>query len=196
MSQNTQLVPYPTGIFRFVARLPLQLHRLGLGQLLQITPYMIVTTRGRVSGLPRPVMLEFRRHGSKIYVISGWGNRPDWYKNILIDPEVTIQHGGQTFRARGSHVEDTAEAMRALALFRRYGIAYDLVLSRMSSAESIDLRTLTDIANEFTIVRFDKQPGEPHLPGVQPDPDRQRNALFIGGLLGLILLWLIWRNQR
>lgn len=186
--RSTGFLPYPGGSLRPIARLPLQLYRLGLGWLLGPVPLLILTARGRSSGLPRHTVLEYRRHGSKYYLISGWGAFPDWVKNIERNPQVTIQHGSTERAARASVVKDTAEALRAVYMFRRNSPLAEVILSSMSSADTIDLRTLTRVANEFTVVRLDPEPGEPPLPGVEARY-RWLGLLLLAGLA----LWLLWR---
>ena len=68
-------LPYPQGLGRWLLRLPLLLYRLGLGWLANSFRLMVLTTWGRKSGLPRHTAIEYRAHGSKIYVISAWGSR-------------------------------------------------------------------------------------------------------------------------
>ena len=54
-------------------RAPLYLYQLGWGPMLNWIPLLILTTRGLDSGEPHHVVVEYRRHGSKYYVVSGWG---------------------------------------------------------------------------------------------------------------------------
>jgi deazaflavin-dependent oxidoreductase (nitroreductase family) len=71
-------------------RAPLIAWRMGLGPLL--TPiFMVLATRGRVSGLPRYSVLEYMVVDGTVYISSGWGERAHWYRNILADPHVTTQ---------------------------------------------------------------------------------------------------------
>ncbi len=168
MAQQSTLIPYPRGLLKWLLFLPLYLYRIGLGWLLAPTPLLILTTRGRKSGLPRHVVLESRQHGSKIYAVSGWGNRPHWVKNLQADPIVTIQYQGATHCARAHIVENSAEAMRALYMFQRTSRFYEILFASMSSAESLDLRKLIDVAGEFTVVRFEIVDDMPCFPGVQP----------------------------
>lgn len=191
------LIPYPRGILRTILRLPLLLHRLGWGALLAPAPLMILTTRGRITGLPRPVVLEYRRHGSKLYVVSGWGTRPQWYRNLQQDASVTVQLGTKARAARASQVRDSAEALRALYMFQRTSGLYDTLLASMSSADSLDLRKLADVADEFTVVRFDLREGPPPLPGVEPSLRWLGNLLLLlgAGLLLARLLWGLWRKR-
>jgi deazaflavin-dependent oxidoreductase (nitroreductase family) len=178
-----QFIAYPTGLLRLVLRMPLTLFRLGLGDLLNVLRLLILTTRGRKSGQARHVAVEYRRHGSKIYVISGWGERPDWYQNLLADPLVTIQLGRQSLSALADKVTDPAEALRAVNLFRRDApTRYDAVLGRLVDDE-ISGFSLPDVSPQFTIVRLDIIADEPLLPGLGMD----RIWLWPAAIIGLVL---------
>ena len=187
--RSNNIVPYPKGLLLWTLRAPISLYHLGLGWLLGLTTFMVLTTRGRKSGLPRHVVLEFRRHGSRYYVVSGWGTRPQWYQNLLADPYVTIQHGRQTLRARAVPVNDPAEALRAVHLFSRSTRVHDILLSSMSTETAINLRTLTEVADEFTVVRLQIEQGDPPLAGVE----RRVHWGLPLALLGLPLIWLLLR---
>lgn len=163
-----QSLPYPAGLLRLLLRLPLLLHRLGLGWMLSPFPFFVLTTRGRKSGLPRHAVLEWRRHGSRFYVVSAWGRRSQWLKNLVADPIVTVQNGHVARRARACVVEDPAETLRAVYMFRKHSPLYDRILSSISSADTIDFLTLSEVADEFTVVRLEPEAGEPALPGVRP----------------------------
>ena len=52
---------------------------------------MIMTTTGRKSGKPRQTAIEFHEFMGRKYVLSGWGTKTDWYRNIEADPHSTIQ---------------------------------------------------------------------------------------------------------
>jgi len=182
-------LPYPSGVLRLMLRLPLWLYRLGLGPLVGLIPFMVITTRGRRSGLPRHAILEYRQHGRKIYVVSGWGTHPNWYQNLLANPIVTLQTGGEELRARAVPIRDAQEALRALYMFRRRSPLYARLFARMSSAERIDLDTLVDVSAEFTVVRFDVLPEEPadDLPGVPPSHAWITALVSLG--LAVMALW-------
>src|SRR5688500_9087772 len=94
-----QFIPYPQGLWRIVARTPLYLYQAGLGWMLRPFNLLILTTQGRKTGLARHTALEYRRHGSKLYLISAWGERPHWYQNLLINPAVTVQFNGRDCKA-------------------------------------------------------------------------------------------------
>jgi deazaflavin-dependent oxidoreductase (nitroreductase family) len=179
-----QFIPYPTGLLRLALRMPLTLFRLGLGDLLNIMRLLVLTTRGRKSGQARHVAVEYRRHGSKIYMVSGWGERPDWYQNLLADPLVTIQLGRHTLSALADKVTDPAEALRAVNLFRRDApTRYDAVLGRLVDDEISGFK-LPDVSPQFTIVRLDIIADEPLLIGLGVD----RVWLWPVALIGLVLM--------
>lgn len=163
------LFPYPYGLLRWAMRAPLLAYRTGLGDWMNAIHLMVLTTRGRRSGKPRHAPIEYRRHGSKIYLISVWDERPHWYQNLLADPLATIQLGGQTVSALADPVTDPAEALRALQLFRRVAPSrYDAVLGRLIE-EDVNARTLPDVSGQFTIMRLNLISDAPILPSVPRD---------------------------
>jgi deazaflavin-dependent oxidoreductase (nitroreductase family) len=164
--QAYQWIPYPTGVVRWLMRMPLLAYRLGLGNVLSAAHLLVLTTRGRKTGRVHHTPIEYRKHGKKVYLVSGWGERPHWYQNVLVEPHVTVQLGGKTFDAVGRQVTDTAEALRALSLFRRVAPArYDAVLGRLIESD-VSGKTLPDYSSQFTIMRLDLTADIPSLPGV------------------------------
>lgn len=68
-------------------------------------PVLLLTTKGRKSGRPHVTPLNFSTDYERLVVIASKGgsaSHPDWYLNIEVDPEVTIEHAGEAFRARAS----------------------------------------------------------------------------------------------
>lgn len=191
----SSFIPYPTGRLRRLARLPIYLYRLGLGSLASIWPIMILTTRGRKTGKPRYAALEYRRHGSKFYVVSLWGTQPQWYKNLLADPRATVQVGRRIFGVRAAKVDNAAEAARVLYMFHRTApVIYDPLLMRMSAADSIDLTTLGEVSGKFTIMRLDAVPETPTLPVVRSDWGWLVPLVGLG--LMLTLVFALVRSRR
>lgn len=190
MSDSKAFASGPRGFARSVFRFPISLYRLGWGGVLGWLPMLVMTTKGRRSGLARHVMVEFRRHGSKYYVFSGWGERTDWYRNLLQHPRVTIQHGAHVFAAEAKPVQDNAEALRALYLFTRNSWLYERVFAGMSSAQAADLNSLADVAQEFTLVRLEPSDETPELPPVELYDEQTRQIATIVALIVLIRILL------
>jgi deazaflavin-dependent oxidoreductase (nitroreductase family) len=86
----------PTGLTRFLFRIPVHVYRLRLGWLFG-SRLLLLNHIGRVSGKPRQTILEVaERDGDSYVVASGWGLTAAWYRNILHTPDVTIQVGRRT----------------------------------------------------------------------------------------------------
>lgn len=179
--------PYPKGSAKQLLRLPVLGYRLGLGRLLEAAHIMVLTTRGSATGLPRHTAIEFRTHGSKLYIVSIWGARPHWYQNLLKYPEVTIQRGGRTYSAIAHPVTNSGEALRVLHLFRRRapGI-YDSIIARLSDRSSVDSRSLHEVTSAFTIVRIEPTGRSLPLPPVPVNRNWMVPAAGVAGF-GLIL---------
>ncbi len=188
LTRRTPSLPYPRGAGRWLLRLPLTFYRLGLGDALNALHIMILGTVGRVSGQPRYTPIEYRRHGSKLYLVSAWGDQPHWYKNLLATPNVLVQQGSHAYGACAQIVTNSGEALRVLRLFRnRAPFVYDPLIARLSDREQIDERTLPDIAHTITIVRLDPQPDVPPIPPIRAD----RGWMLWSAVIAAITLLLI-----
>lgn len=96
----------PSGWKRILWRAPIWLYRLGLGGLMG-DHFLLLTHTGRSSGLPRQAVLEIvdRDVENQIYyVVSGFGEKADWYRNIIKNPDVTIQIGRKKIAAIAEQV--------------------------------------------------------------------------------------------
>jgi deazaflavin-dependent oxidoreductase (nitroreductase family) len=158
------LIPYPRGAGLLLVRLPLIGYRLGLGGLLNLGRVMVLGTCGRRSGQTRYTAIEYRNHGSKTYVVSAWGERPNWVQNLKTSPEVIMQKGQRSFAGRAEIVTNRGEALRVLHLFRRRApFVYDPLIARLSARERVNERSLPDISGEITIVRIEPTTAPPTL---------------------------------
>lgn len=96
-------------------RMPLLYWRLGLKPLLvraRLFRFLVLTTKGRRSGQTRHTMLVHFVLDGRIYIGAGWGERTQWYQNILADPRVTVQARGPAFGAVARVITDDAELRR------------------------------------------------------------------------------------
>jgi deazaflavin-dependent oxidoreductase (nitroreductase family) len=92
-------------------------------------PVILLTTLGVRSGLPHVTPLNFTRDGDRLAVIASKGGsatHPDWYHNLLANPEVTIEHGEETFQARARTADEPErtrlfdQQARAMPFFEGY----------------------------------------------------------------------------
>jgi len=77
--------------------------------------WVLLTTRGRRTGLPREVLLPCRRIGDTVVVFSAYGHRSDWTRNLLRDPRVDVTCNGQRVQARAELIDDEARKRDLLA---------------------------------------------------------------------------------
>jgi deazaflavin-dependent oxidoreductase (nitroreductase family) len=79
--------------------------RAGAVQSERKNPVILVTSVGRRTRKPLVTPLNFSVDGDRLVVIASAGGadrHPAWYLNLVADPEVTIERGSETFRARAS----------------------------------------------------------------------------------------------
>ena len=71
-------------------------------------PVVLLTTTGRRTGKPRtnPLVCQFAEDGT-VYVFASKGGAPsdpDWYRNLLANPEVRVEIGTESFDATAEPV--------------------------------------------------------------------------------------------
>jgi deazaflavin-dependent oxidoreductase (nitroreductase family) len=89
----------PTGALRLALRLPIYLYHLNLGWLL-VHRFLLLIHQGRESGLLRETVLEvilYEPATRESVVLSAWGEKADWYRNIEAAPALEIRTGGQRY---------------------------------------------------------------------------------------------------
>jgi len=70
---------------------------------------LILTTTGARSGEPRVAPLVYSGDGDRLVIVASKGGAPDnpaWYTNLTANPVVTVETGGETFRARAVEAHD------------------------------------------------------------------------------------------
>lgn len=120
-----------------LARFPRHLYRVGLGRLFGWRMVLIEHT-GRRSGLRRQTVVEVvQRTERSVDVAAAWGERSDWYRNLMADPTCRISTGSWRRRpAVASRLapQDAAEVLTrygrdhpraARALGRRFALPFD-----------------------------------------------------------------------
>lgn len=184
-----QIMVYPTDTWRkLMFKAPLYVWRLGLGRLL-IPHFLVLTTTGRKSGLPRHTMLEYSQVDGKIYIASGWGDRSQWYKNAMADPLVTVQPVGKaTLSGRIERVTDESE-------FRQL---YEAMQASPIMAEWLKTYNIPNTIQDFVanrdklhILRVDAT-NEPTPPPLESD---LRWITWLVGGLFFVLVWILSRSD-
>jgi deazaflavin-dependent oxidoreductase (nitroreductase family) len=71
-------------------------------------PLLLLTTKGRKSGAARTSPMMYLADGDRLLVFASKGGaptNPDWYRNLVDEPEVTVEVGTETYRAQAHPVE-------------------------------------------------------------------------------------------
>ncbi len=92
-------------------------------------PVILLTTTGAKTGREHVTPLNFSLDGDRLVVIASKGGssrHPAWYHNLVANPEVTIENGGERFRARARTAEEPERSRlydrqaRAMPFFDAY----------------------------------------------------------------------------
>ena len=68
--------------------------------------WVLLTTRGRKTGLPREVLLPCARDGNRVLVVSTYGWRSAWLRNVEACPDVEVTVRGKKLAGRAEIVDD------------------------------------------------------------------------------------------
>ena len=77
--------------------------------------FLILITKGRISGKKRRTPLEYHRIDGIITIFSGRGDESGWMKNIHNSPEsVWARHGFHSFHAKVDIIQDELEKLKII----------------------------------------------------------------------------------
>ena len=86
-------------------------------------PLLLLTTIGAKSGLPRTSPLMYIPDGDQLLVLAsnfGASKHPDWYHNLLVHPNVTVEVGSETYRATAATLVGIEREQTWAMLVERY----------------------------------------------------------------------------
>jgi len=81
--------------FKYFNKFMIFMWQLGLGKWVNFWPevvgrIMVITHRGRRSGLKRRTPVNYAQVGDDVYCVAGFGERTDWYRNVRKQPQVEV----------------------------------------------------------------------------------------------------------
>lgn len=82
------------------------------------TPLLLLHTTGAKSGQQRTNPLAYRKEGDHYIIIASKGGaptHPDWYHNLLANPDVTVEVDQEKFRAKAHAFKEGSERDRLFA---------------------------------------------------------------------------------
>jgi deazaflavin-dependent oxidoreductase (nitroreductase family) len=108
-------------VFKWIFKMPILQYKLGMGWM--IGKYvLLLTTKGRKTGLPRhtPLEYEYDRENDRYRIAAGWGGNTDWYKNLKVNPKVHVQVGRREFDAIAEIASDEEVARYMMNVSSRH----------------------------------------------------------------------------
>ncbi len=150
----------PRGWTRRFYRLPIALYRAGLGGLLG-RRFLLLHHVGRRSARPRQAVLEvvYRDPASHSCIVaSGFGERADWFLNLMAQPEASIELGWKRINVHAQRLPASDAEREMVDYGRRNPRAARLVASLIGyehDGSDDDLRALSRI---IPLVRLSPRP--------------------------------------
>lgn len=127
--KQTGRPPLPTGWRRLGFRLPIWLYRGHLGRLAG-SRFVLIHHIGRVTGEQHEVVVEVVEHDERSWtVVSGFGPKAQWYRNLRHTPDVTIQVGSRRHAVHAVFLDEEAGG----ELMARYAPKHPRVAKRLAS---------------------------------------------------------------
>jgi deazaflavin-dependent oxidoreductase (nitroreductase family) len=147
----------PKGLSRLLYRLPIILYRLGLGHLMG-GRFLLLEHQGRKTGLVRRAVLEIIRHDPTVgvyYVVSGFSERADWFRNIKRNPDVQIQVGKKAHSAIAVILDGERASAEVLDYAERNPTLIKLLAKSLLGYQLGDEKEdLLEFARHLQVVRF------------------------------------------
>ncbi len=166
-------------VLRTMLRLPMAFWRLGLGRLIarigiRRSHLVLLTVTGRATGLPRHTPVAAHDLDGRTYLWCPYGGRSQWFRNLIVNPVVTVQSGRGTQAMRAVALDDVDEAIA--------------VMTELHSFDATWLRTYLDaegIADTPEDIARNNQ--RLHIRRLEPTPEAGLPALEAD----LVWLWLV-----
>ena len=110
----TVLQKVPRKVLHLIHLPPQIAYAIGLGLLIGRI-VLSLTTTGRKSGRERVTPLQYEEIDGCFYVAAAFGERTDWYRNILVNPRVKIRVKSRRFAGQAQTVTDVEKIADFLA---------------------------------------------------------------------------------
>jgi deazaflavin-dependent oxidoreductase (nitroreductase family) len=161
MPEKINDIQPPRGLARLAWRAPIWFYRLGLGGLLG-GRFVLLNHIGRKSGQPRQAVVEVVRHDKETgaYIVaSGFGEKADWYKNVMAHPEITIQVGRSRMAARAERLPLPQATDEMLDYNRRHPATLRTlagILGYRSDGSEADVRFLAGVIPILALIPLER----------------------------------------
>jgi len=186
-----QPIPYPdNALVKKLYRLPILLYRLGLGFL--IGKYiLILSTTGRKTGKIHRTPVEYYQCEGRIFVMSGFGERPDWYKNLQANPQAGLNIKGQRLCVKARKPQKAAEWDGVFAFLKASPVSHFSEPARVNELYDLGIR---GAIKKWPVMTFD--PINESCPApLEADLAWAWPLILLSGALLILKKWLYHRKR-
>lgn len=189
--QAPQPIPYPDHpILKGLYRLPILAYRMGLGRL--IGKYiLILSTTGRKSGKTHRTPVEYFRDRDRIFVMSGFGSQPDWYKNLQANPQATLTVKESNICVQARNPETEAEWDGVISFLKNSPVSQ---LSEPWLVDHLEDFEIREAIKRWPILTFDPT-ANPCPSPLDADLVWAWPPLLLSTALLILAAWLIHRKN-
>lgn len=144
-------------IFRVMNRFMVFMWKIGLGKMINMWPaglgrIMVIKHRGRKSGKEFLTPVNYAMVDGEIYSTAGFGSVSDWYRNMLVYPQVDLwlPEGKRSFCA-----QEVSDAPNRLFLLRQVIIASGFAARLFGmDPKKLNDEQLNAISTEYRLIHF------------------------------------------
>jgi hypothetical protein len=144
-------------VFRVMNRFMVFMWKIGLGKMINIWPagfgrIMVIKHHGRKSGREFLTPVNYAIVEGEIYCTAGFGPVSDWYRNMLVNPQIELwlPEGKRTACA-----QDISDSLRRLFLLRQVIIASGFAAPLFGiNPKKLNDEQLDAISKEYRLVHF------------------------------------------
>lgn len=146
----------PARALRLVFRFPIYLYQLRLGWLLGHRG-LLLTHRGRKSGRAYRTVLEVVRYDlatQESVVLSGWGEKADWYRNIRASPALEIRTARERYVPEQRFLDPEENHAVVCEYAQRHPLAFRLLAQVFGYPTSGTEAARREFAKSLRLVAF------------------------------------------
>jgi len=118
--------------------------------------FLILTTKGRITGKKRRTPLEYHRIDDAITVFSGRGEKAGWVKNIRANPEqIQIRHGFYSFQPQVEFINNEKEKLEIIKWYvTHHGKSAGMLFGWDRKLDNPATTDFSKILKIISIIRF------------------------------------------
>lgn len=104
-----------------------------------------ITVTGRRSGRAISLPVWFAIQRNRLRLLPVWGSRTQWYRNLLVDPTITVRAGRRRVTVQATAIRDRKTVRSVVGQFRRKYTAGEIAAyyTRLDVAVEVPLPRVT-----------------------------------------------------